>query len=66
MTGLLPHQYRGQHQRKGRSQAGYGQLKAHGKRHRPAAEPFGNAARNGRSGNLAAQAEEHAAHIGHR
>ena len=64
VTGLLFHQHGREHQGEGRAQTGDGQLEAHGEGHRPAFEPFGDAARNGRAGNFTAQAEEHDAHIG--
>ena len=61
---LLFHQHGREHQGEGRAQTGNGQLEAHGEGHRPAFEPFGDAARDGRAGNFTAQAEEHDAHIG--
>ena len=64
MARLLLHQLGGEHQGEGRAQPGDGQLDAHGEGHRPAFEPAGDASRDGRSGNLAAQAEEHDADVG--
>ena len=61
---LLLHQPGGKHQREGGTQAGDGQLHAHGEGHRPSLEPAGNASRDGRSGNFTAQAKEHDAHVG--
>ena len=64
MAGLLLHQHGRKHQGEGRAQPGDGQLEAHGECHRPAFEPFGDAAGDGRTGNFTAQAEEHDAHVG--